>query len=62
VPGSLYQKLGLQNGDVVVDVNNKKLDSADDILRMVNAMQAGGSVSINLKRKGQHETINYSFQ
>jgi general secretion pathway protein C len=62
VPGSLYQRMGLQNGDVVVDVNNKKLNSADDILQMVNAMQAGGSVSVNLMRKGQNETINYSIQ
>lgn len=61
VPGSLYQKLGLQNGDVVVEVNNKKLESADDILRLVNAMQAGGSVSVKLMRNGQNETINYSF-
>lgn len=61
VPGSLYQKLGLQNGDVVIDVNNKKLESADDILELVNIMQSGGGVSVNLLRKGQNETIHYSF-
>jgi len=61
VPGSLYQKLGLQNGDVVVAVNSKKLEGADDILQLVNVMQAGGSVSVNLMRNGQNETINYSF-
>lgn len=61
VPGSLYQKLGLQNGDVVTDVNGKKLESADDILQLVNVMQSGGSVSVNLMRNGQNETINYSF-
>ena len=61
VPGSLYQKLGLQNGDVVVDVNNKKLESADDLLQLVNVMQAGGSISVNLMRNGKNETINYSF-
>jgi general secretion pathway protein C len=61
VPGSLYQKLGLQNGDVVVDVNNKKLESADDILKLVNMMQTGGNISVNLMRNGQNETINYSF-
>ena len=60
-PGSLYQKLGLQNGDVVVDVNNKKLATADDILQLVNTMQAGGSVSVKLMRNGKNETINYSF-
>lgn len=61
VPGSLYQKLGLQNGDVVIDVNNKKLVGADDIFELVNIMQAGGAVSVNLLRNGQNEMINYSF-
>ena len=62
VPGSVYQRLGLQNGDVIVDVNNKKLESADDIINLFNAMQAGGSVSVNLMRGGKKETINYTFQ
>ncbi len=61
VPGSLYQKLGLRNGDVIVDVNDKRLEGADDVLQLMNVMQAGGSVSVNLLRRGQNETINYSF-
>jgi general secretion pathway protein C len=61
-PESLYQKLGLQNGDVISDVNGKRLQSADDILQMVNLMQSGGSISVNLKRNGKAETISYSFQ
>ena len=62
VPGSVYQRLGMQNGDVIVDVNSKKLESADDIINLFNAMQAGGSVSVNLIRGGKKETINYTFQ
>ncbi|MFO7568445.1 MAG: PDZ domain-containing protein [Smithellaceae bacterium] len=61
VPGSLYEKLGLQNGDIIVDVNGKSLDSADDVLQLVNLMQSGGGISLNLLRGGQSETINYSF-
>ena len=61
-PGSLYQKMGLQNGDVVVDVNDKKLESADDLLQLVGVMQDGGNVSVNLMRRGKQETVNYSFQ
>jgi len=61
VPGSLYQKLGLQNGDVILEVNNKKLEGADDIMQLMNTMQAGGSVTVNLMRNGKNETINYSF-
>lgn len=60
-PGSLYQKLGLQNGDIIIDVNSKRMQTADDILQMVNIMQSGGSIALGLKRNGKAETINYSF-
>jgi general secretion pathway protein C len=60
-PESLYNKLGLINGDIIIDVNNKRLQSADDILQLVNLMQSGGQISLSLKRNGKMETINYSF-
>ena len=60
-PDSLYQKLGLQNGDIIIDVNSKRMQSADDLLQMVNIMQSGGSIALSLKRNGKAETINYSF-
>jgi len=60
-PDSLYQKLGLQNGDIIIDVNNKRMQSADDVMKLVNLMQSGESVVLNLKRQGKVETINYSF-
>jgi general secretion pathway protein C len=60
-PDSLYQKLGLHNGDIIIDVNGKPMQTADDILQMVNIMQTGGSIDLNLKRNGEFETINYSF-
>jgi general secretion pathway protein C len=60
-PDSLYSKLGLVNGDIIMDVNSKRLQSADDILQLVNLMQSGGQISLNLKRGGKTETINYSF-
>ena len=60
-PDSLYQKLGLQNGDIIIDVNNKRMQSADDVMQLVNLMQSGESIVVNLKRQGKVETINYSF-
>jgi general secretion pathway protein C len=60
-PDSLYEKLGLQNGDVIIDVNSKRMQTADDMLQLVNIMQSGGSIDLSLKRKGKIETINYSF-
>jgi len=61
-PGSLYEKMGLQNGDIVVDVNNNKIKGADDLLQVVNLMQSGSSIGLNIKRRGKEETINYTFE
>jgi general secretion pathway protein C len=60
-PDSLYQKLGLHNGDIIIDVNGKPMQTTDDILQMLNIMQTGGSIDLSLKRNGEFETINYSF-
>jgi general secretion pathway protein C len=61
-PDSLYQKLGLQNGDIISDINGSRLQGADDVLQMVNLMQSGANISVKVKRNGKAETINYSFR
>jgi general secretion pathway protein C len=61
VPNSLYEKMGLQNGDIIVDVNDKPIQRADNLLQTVNLIQSGGSITVNVKRNGKIETINYSF-
>ncbi len=62
VPGSLYEKMGLKNGDIVVDINNNKIRGADDLLQVVNLMQSGSNIGLNIKRRGKEETINYTFE
>lgn len=59
--GSIYERLGLRNNDVIVDVNDKPISTADDLFQLVGVMQSGGSISVNLIRNGKSETLNYSF-
>jgi general secretion pathway protein C len=61
-PNSLYEKMGLQNGDIIMDVNNKPMQSADNLLQTVNLIQSGGNIAVNFKRNGKSETIHYSFK
>ena len=60
-PNSLYEKMGLQNGDIIIDINNKHMQNADNLLQLVNLMQSGSSIELNVKRNGKIEVINYSF-
>jgi general secretion pathway protein C len=62
VPGSLYEKMGLREGDIIISVNNKKIQSASNLLQISNMIQSGNNISINIKRNDREETINYIFE
>jgi general secretion pathway protein C len=62
VPGSIYEKMGLREGDIIMSVNNKKIQSASNLLQISNMIQSGNNISINIKRNEREETINYTFE
>ena len=61
-PGSLYQKLGAVDGDIIQEVNNRPIRTADDVMGLLNTIKAGTSMSMTIKRRGKQETLNYQFQ
>jgi len=61
-PGSLFQQMGLQNGDVIQGVNGEPLGSPKDVLEMYGQLESGSEISINIKRRGRQETLQYSFR
>jgi general secretion pathway protein C len=60
--GSLFSKLGLQEGDVVQAVNDNAIRSPDDVLALYKKLRAGSEVAIQINRNGQSQTINYNFR
>jgi len=60
--GSLYQKMGIVNGDIIQEVNNRKIQTADDMTGLLTAMKSGSSLSLTVKRGGKQETLHYQFQ
>lgn len=61
-PGSLFQKLGLNNGDVIQGINNRQIKGPDDIMSFYQKLKIGSGVSLDINRRGQMEKINYRFQ
>lgn len=61
VPNSLYEKMGLQNGDRLIDINDKKINAAS-LMQALDLMKSGSRLALNIQRKGQSETINYVFE
>jgi general secretion pathway protein C len=61
-PGSLYQKMGAVDGDIIQEVNGRPIRTADDVMGLLNTIKAGSSMSMTIKRGGSQQTLNYQFQ
>ncbi len=61
-PGSIYEKIGLTEGDIVQGTNDRRLVTADDMTALYNSMKAGSSLTLKIKRGGQQQNLQYVFQ
>lgn len=57
LPGSPASKAGLQPGDVLVAVGDKKTASATEFIAAIRAIPAGERVRLELQRGGQQMTV-----
>jgi hypothetical protein len=55
-PDSLAQRLGIEKGDVVLEVNGEHVSSAQDVQRALQAAD-GDKVSAKINRRGQERTL-----
>ncbi len=60
-PGSIYSKIGLQNGDVIQKINGYEMNSPDKALEIYNKLRNESSVSLEIQRRGQPMTFNYAI-
>lgn len=61
-PNSLYQKIGLQNGDVISKINGYDLSSPDKALEVYAKMKDAPSIQVDVKRRGRDMTMNYNVK
>ena len=62
IPGSLYEKIGLQNGDVIQKINSQDVDDPAKFFQMYQSLKEERSISIDLMRGGQRQTLNYEIR
>jgi general secretion pathway protein C len=60
--GSIYQRMGITDGDVIQQVNNRPIKTAEDMTWLLNSLNSGSNLSLTVKRRGKQETMNYQFQ
>ncbi len=59
VPRSLFQKIGLRNGDVIVSVNQQKITNAAQAMRLYRELQSAAEIQLEIERAGQLQRITY---
>jgi len=62
VPGSIYEKIGLVNGDVIQRVNSQSVDDPGKFFQLYQGLKDEKQVSIDLLRNGQRQTVNYDIR
>jgi general secretion pathway protein C len=62
VPGSLYEKIGLVNGDVIQRVNTEDVSDPAKFFQMYQGLKDERQISIDLLRNGQRQTLNYDIR
>ena len=61
-PGSLYSKIGIQNGDVIQKINGYEINSPDKALEIYGKLKEASSITVDLVRRGRTKTMSYGIR
>jgi general secretion pathway protein C len=61
-PNSIFRRMGLRNGDVISGVDGNVIASVDDALKLVDSLKSASNLSVQVKRRGQEQNIEYSIR
>jgi serine protease Do len=61
-PNSAAEQAGFKSGDVVVEFNNKSIDSADQLKLVVAETPPGSSIPVQVDRSGQVMNLNVTLK
>jgi general secretion pathway protein C len=61
-PGSLFENVGLVNGDVIQEVNGKTVSGVADLVSMYRDLKPGTSLSVKVTRSGRQVVLNHTVE
>jgi general secretion pathway protein C len=59
VPGSIYDKLGLKNGDVITGLNGQTINDPGKAFEMLNELKTANHLELQIKQEGK--PLNYVY-
>lgn len=61
-PASIFPRMGLENGDVIIAVNGKPVTSTQQTVEFYDALKKGGTVSLEIKRGESKRELHFVIQ
>ncbi len=58
---SVFKRLGLKKGDILISVNNQKLNSYSDALRVYKKVKSQKNIHLVINRNGEIKEIDYEL-
>ena len=59
---SLFEKIGLVNGDIIRRVNGSEIEGPEDGLKLFEVFKTAKSITIDMDRNGQKKTLSYTVR
>ena len=60
--GSVFRKLGLRNGDIIMGVDGAQIESVDDAMKLYNGLGDLENMKVDIKRRGKVQTLNFNVE
>ncbi|MDH5751326.1 MAG: PDZ domain-containing protein [Deltaproteobacteria bacterium] len=61
-PGSVFERIGLKNMDVIRSVNGQSITTADQALGLMNSFRNESEVVLEIRRSNSDLTLNYTIE
>lgn len=61
-PGSLYSKIGIQNGDIIQKINGFEMNSPDKALEIYSKLKDADNITVDLVRRGKTKSLSYNIR
>jgi general secretion pathway protein C len=61
-PDSIFERMGLLDGDIVQAVNNRRIRTPDDVVSFYQALKSSSRLSLLVTRDGRRKMLNYNIR
>jgi general secretion pathway protein C len=62
MPNSIFEKIGIQNGDVIQKINAQAMDDPAKFFQLYQGLKEEKNITVDLMRAGQRQTLNYEIR